>query len=118
MKLSEAIRLGAGLTVSSQYKRPEGACALQAACLAMGLPKEKWPWLDTPESPWAWINNRNTSPVDGSQRRIMEIIWSLNDTHKWTRYQIAEWVATIEPRGEAQSPAEQEAPRALQATQA
>jgi predicted nucleic-acid-binding protein len=34
-------------------------------------------------------------------KSLEHIVWHLNDKHKWTREQIAEWVETIEAQQEA-----------------
>ena len=97
MKLSDAIRLGAML-------KPQGrgclemnghSCALGAALDAIGhlghqyggqILREHWPYLET--------------EVCGPLRlmgRLYRVIVDLNDDHGWTREQIADWVATVEP---------------------
>lgn len=105
MKLSEAIRLGAML-------KPQGfggttkdaSCALRAASDALGIPelrhllyyglnyeelKGRFPFLRC-EAHCPACSARNDD--------TLSIIWHLNDTHRWTREQIADWVATVEPQ--------------------
>ena len=115
MKLSEAIRLGAML-------RPQGfesfgldlgngqrvTCALGAAAEAIGSQSLTWQFYA--------VNNREVAedldavfgeilnarhrrcPVKGCRTRRIPagVIVHLNDGHRWTREQIAEWVETIE----------------------
>ena len=106
LRLSEAIRLGA--TIRPQAFRTlvtdDGACALGAALLAVGArPEEavrsalnRWPWASTVSA---------DCPGCGRSRTVFRVITHLNDRHRWTREQIATWVAGIEPtdvlRGQA-----------------
>jgi len=98
MRLSEAIRLGA--TMRPQAFRTlltdDGACALGAALLAVGArPEEavrsaldRWPWASTVNA---------DCPRCTRSRTVFRVITHLNDRHRWTREQIATWVAGIEP---------------------
>jgi hypothetical protein len=104
MKLSEAILLGSiGTPQAFCESRPEEetACALEAAALAIGVPKRLWGVLDRH---WPWINRAATCPHRGEcdfnrvDRDVSQVIWHLNDQHHWPRPQIAAWVATIEPQ--------------------
>jgi hypothetical protein len=106
MKLSEAIRLGAmlkpqrfgGLYVDS------GTCALGAAMDAIGaLPKKQS--VICSDAEWEpalrlWgglLDRRVAHPVNASPEDLVcHVITNLNDSHKWTREQIADWVETIE----------------------
>ena len=99
MKLSEAIRLGAMMMPQAfrTLLTDDGACALGAALLAVGArPEEavrsalnRWPWASTVSA---------DCPRCGRSRTVFRVITHLNDRHRWTREQIAEWVAGIEPR--------------------
>ncbi len=105
LKLSEAMRLGAMLKPQGFWAlRPkETACALDAVRLAVGrepLLADLWPILDGPA----------TCPVCGEDPHyalsLAQVIAThLNDTHRWTREQIADW---IEAEFERTPPAAQE----------
>jgi hypothetical protein len=98
MKLSEAIRLGAMMMPQAfrTLLSDDGACALGAALLAVGArPEEavrsalnRWPWASTVSA---------DCPRCGRSRTVFRVVTHLNDRHRWTREQIAEWVAGIEP---------------------
>jgi hypothetical protein len=98
MKLSEAIRLGAMMMPQAfrTLLTDDGACALGAALLAVGArPEEavrsalnRWPWASTVSA---------DCPTCGRSRTVFRVITHLNDRHRWTREQIAKWVAGIEP---------------------
>jgi hypothetical protein len=98
MKLSEAIRLGAMMRPQAfrTLLTDGGACALGAALLAVGArPEEavrsalnRWPWASTVSA---------DCPRCGRSRTVFRVITHLNDRHRWTREQIAKWVAGIEP---------------------
>jgi hypothetical protein len=48
---------------------------------------------------WPWLEGRSRCPVCGAHRICGRIIADcLNDRHRWTREQIADWVETIERR--------------------
>src|SRR5690349_2366375 len=102
MKLSDAILLG---SVNNKqafgFFYLEGAtCAMGAALDAVGKlnrfrqdknftnEREVWPWAH---------NTRADCPVCKLNNKVREIVAHLNNTHGWTRPQIAAWVATIEP---------------------
>jgi len=98
MKLSEAIRLGAMMMPQAfrTLLTDDGACALGAALLAVGAQPEeavrsalnRWPWASTVSA---------DCPRCGRSRTVFRVITHLNDRHRWTREQIAKWVAGIEP---------------------
>lgn len=110
MRLSEAIRLGAmdhpqafGVLVTADGAR----CALGSALLAVGIPVidsvfvhakafAQWPILgkhgqQCPVCEWFYLCN------------VAGAIAHLNDCHRWTREQIADWVETIECAQEPES---------------
>ena len=97
MKLSEAIRM---------YSL-DAPCALGGALQSIGTPaknqtdyspvKVAWPWVKEPE--FSCPIAKGCSP-----RTPLQMIWHLNDTHRWTRQQIADWVETVEPSEPAQEP--------------
>lgn len=116
MKLSDAIRLGAMLRPQAFGRafRDQGSCAFGAALEATGMKyngrrrridvfvAERWAWADDgqatrcPECRGVFASGAG------------EIVVHLNDTHLWTREQIAAWVEMIEPAESepAQAPAE------------
>ncbi len=100
MRLSEAIRLGATMKPQGfgQAFTPDGgSCALGAALDAIGVPQgypfNIWPemikeilfWQDCPECGRAGAEIRLSMPAH------------LNDTHRWTRERIADFVELHEP---------------------
>lgn len=105
MKLSEAIRLGAMLKPQAfNSSGREGSCALRAAADASGLQddlhsllayeglKRRYPVLlrPVPACPVCWCWGTEDA-------HVLDIVWHLNDSHRWTRERIADWVATVEP---------------------
>ena len=98
MKLSEAIRLGSvacaqsfGATFTSDGRR----CAHGAALLAVGLPNKEYP---ASMEVWCWtIRTQAICPVCKAASMPFSVIRCLNDNHRWTRSQIADWVETVEP---------------------
>src|SRR5918994_57756 len=105
MRLSEAIRLGAMMRPQAfrTLLTDDGAYAFGAALLAVGArPEEavpsaldRWPWASTVSA---------DCPGCGRSRTLFRVITHLNDRHRWTREQIAKWVAAIEPNGCAPGP--------------
>jgi hypothetical protein len=109
MKLSEAIRLGA-LLKPQGIATPSGSsksCALLAACEAVGqlmtsaVLATEWPEM---------YGRAVSCPVCDAHHSYLTgcIGCCLNDKHRWTREQIADWVQTIEEQavakvGEAQA---------------
>ena len=115
MQFSEAIMLGS-------FDKPQcfgffhnalgGSCALGAAHDAVGAPdglgtpigliirrdKERWPVLRIGDS----------CPVCGVWAQLVHLVPHLNDTHRWSREKIADWVATKEREMAAKSQAEEE----------
>lgn len=105
MRLSEAIRIGAKLrpqTTAGEYIEPHGgSCALGAAYEAIADGddvledvcddelEEAFPILRDSEPSVACPSCANTVHMSP-----MGLIVHLNDTHKWTREQIADWVET------------------------
>ena len=98
MKLSEAIRLGAAIT-EQEYgaffrqidDRVVATCALGGAALAAGIPircsseqniYDKWPI----------IRRLSTHPLRNIRWSMGIIIAILNDTDRWSREKIADWV--------------------------
>jgi asparagine synthetase A len=42
------------------------------------------------------VDKKVTHPVNKTEHRLFDIIISLNDDHKWTREQIADWIETLD----------------------
>lgn len=95
MRLSEAIRLGATMKpqVFGLYKSERGTCAMGAAADAIGADEYYqvyFTWL----SIITFINQMPCpecgAPFDAARAGMM--IVHLNDTHRWTRERIADFV--------------------------
>ncbi len=87
MKLSEAIRLGSMLRPQSFgtfFSKDGGTCALAAAQEA-GFDN-----IDV-------MTRVVESPFYGHTSSLAACVVNLNDHHRWTREQIADWVETVEP---------------------
>jgi len=98
MRLSEAIQLGAMMT-SQAFRalfKGDGACALGAALLAVGVAPEQAGRSVRKRWPWAFAVSVNC-PSCGRSRLVCQVIVHLNDDHRWTREKIGAWVAGIEP---------------------
>lgn len=107
MKLSEAILLGSVGTEQSYgplaiMPNSKSTCALGAALFAVGSqtndPERAYKQV---EERWPWILAVATVPsvlarLGDEKGDICSIIWRLNDTARWTRPQIAAWVAELE----------------------
>ena len=112
MKLSEAIRLGSltthqtfGSVVSWNFDGHGGAhpvdtCALGAAAHAKGLLGDFFDPLpidyDRIHLSFPTLDLLVKDPFLGRTRRVNQIIIDLNDSHKWSREQIANWVEGVE----------------------
>lgn len=96
MKLSEAISLGSTLNPQAFGKVIDargGRCAWGAAFEAMGLM--------APDQEWSWTTRVVKCPNCYTVLLpVHSVIIHLNDHHRWTRQQIGEWIATIEPTDE------------------
>lgn len=98
LKLSEAIRLGSMMKPQAYTDAEIGAsCALEAACEAIGLAACEWVRLDSqyPILDRADIHCPLCSSTD-DQEAFEEVVYHLNDDHKWSRERIADFVETIE----------------------
>ena len=110
MKLSEAIRLGAMLAPQGRTRllSADGStCALGAALAAVGQLASVGndpQGYDTIKAVWPWLGHQQAMFPSGMTGRVLGGIWQLNDTHGWTREQIADWVAQVEP-AEPEAPA-------------
>lgn len=109
MKLSEAIRMNGMMVPQGFGGHSMGSvmepCALGGALQSIGKQhankmddnycevRQTWPWasrlyVDCP------------SECGRGTNAVMSCIYHLNDRHRWTRQQIADWVASIEPQEE------------------
>lgn len=112
MKLSEAIRLGAMLKpqIIGNYFNDVGTCALGGAYDAIGklmacgsdMHSPVWPLIEA-EAKCPACKPPRYSLVN-YPRCVGQVITHLNDDHRWTREQIADWVATVEPQDAAVEP--------------
>ena len=98
MKLSEAIRLGSLLRPQSFWRLWDGktSCALGAAYEAAGL-LPKLPDEHALYAIFPLLRLRRRCPDCSYLDRVKNVVTHLNDQHKFTREQIAEWVTTVEP---------------------
>lgn len=108
MRLSDAIRLGSMLRPQARGgfasvqvrgwrgwflgERTMGSCALMAAAEAVGRER----WTDVLDIWPEWMRLKAVCPVTGAWNSVFSVVWRLNDTHRWTREQIADWIETIE----------------------
>lgn len=101
MKLSEAMKLGAmlrpqGFIGNVRPSDPrDGTCALQAALEAIGIVNR--PPHMTSVKHWPWTMRHSRCPACGEDGDVNSLVGCLNDKDRWTREQIAGWIATIEP---------------------
>jgi hypothetical protein len=96
VRLSEAIRLGSMLKPQTfgVFSDDEGTCALGAANEARGRCAD-----DSDVLTEAYELSARVCPVADCTAFVQgedNIIPHLNDTHRWTRERIADWVQTIE----------------------
>jgi hypothetical protein len=88
------------------YSGGETRCALGAALTAIGectpchnQGVDAGPYIKITDI-WPWTHNHVVNPTDNSRIPaaidIRTMIWMLNDSAKWTRPQIAAWVAEQE----------------------
>lgn len=102
MKLSEAIRLGAmnrRQAFKAYFCRSENTtCAIGAAIDAMGRLGNEWTCLSAVAEDLfpILVGHYVDCPVTGNTRSVFLLITELNDIHRWTREQIADWVESIE----------------------
>jgi hypothetical protein len=110
VRLSEAL-LMLGMTKPQGFGN-EGLISVDTPCAIGGAlqiigrqPEDLMPAYRIFREAWPWTEKMTVCPVCQHERtdQIKSIIWHLNDLHEWTRAQIAEWVASIEPREEEES---------------
>src|SRR5207245_1570611 len=86
MRLSEAIQLGAMMT-SQAFRtlfKGDGACALGAALLAVGVAPEQAERSVRKRWPWAFAVNVNC-PSCARSRLVCQVVVHLHADHRWTR---------------------------------
>jgi len=112
MKLSEAIMMN-GMTKPQGFG-PDSVYSVDAPCViggALQVMGEQTPnrYEDHKNygsfyGLWPWTKNKAVCPLGCSSifkvSSYSHIIFHLNDLHRWTRAQIAAWVASVEPREE------------------
>lgn len=99
MRLSEAIRLGAMMGPQSfgdTFGQDDSSCAMGAALLAVGCPRTVT--YGDIVMHFAVATAYAFHPESGIYQLVISTIRQLNDQSRWTREQIADWVATIEPQ--------------------
>lgn len=97
MRLSEAIRLGAMLKPQAfdSWGSDHDSCAIGAAHDAIGIKRT----AARSTTPWFDLYNTTVLCPAGCNRRqrvLINAVTHLNDEHRWTREQIADWVEGIE----------------------
>ena len=109
MRLSEHMRLGSMLEPHLRYADfadGKGGCAMQMALVSLGERKNNWKFL-TKKFPWILEERFSDCPckdcslglaVIGELATPGAIIIHLNDGHKWHLDEIADWVASVEPK--------------------
>ena len=113
MKLSEAILLGSvgseqGFGVNSVLTNSPTKCVMGAALHAVGInvTVSFKAYSLLPEA-WPWVNQVIDVPIiaqpqsgaflgDATRQPIWNVLWMLNDIARWTRPQVAAWVAELE----------------------
>lgn len=94
MTLSEAIRLGSmlGPQIRSDFVGPDhSSCALGAAMIAVGYHN-----CQGLKALFPITASIVRCPSCGDSWCLVDCIIHLNDAHRWTRGQIADWVETLE----------------------
>ena len=97
MKLSEAIIKGCEGTyqVGDVFTDGQGGyCVIGAAKLAAGIPDDEMR-LTHLSYLFPVATGETTHPVNGDLCHVVRACISLNDTYKWPRLSIAEWLANV-----------------------
>lgn len=111
MKLSEAIRMNGMMKPqgfgSESARDTDAPCAIGGALQSIGrqtparFEASAFGGITTE---WPFVREVSSCPAcfgdvcSGRISSVVGIIWRLNDVHRWTRSQIADWVATVEPQ--------------------
>lgn len=114
MKLSEAIRIGAAMAPQhfGNFINKDGAtCALGAALQAIGRSGHVYSELWHPNGSFTkTLNETDKALCPVCHKKRLEdnnwhsVISHLNDTHRWSREAIADWVESIENKMDAVQP--------------
>lgn len=101
MKLSHAIMMNGmtkpqGFGDKSVYSI-DSPCAIGGALQAIGKQRDGSSAYHTFTYEWPWVNRSSSCPSCPAAGTVRDTIWHLNDNHRWTRQQIAEWVSRVEP---------------------
>lgn len=100
MRLSTAIRKGATMKPQAHNgsSYPKQSCVIQAALDGYGVPAVVSTLYNSGQTDytkadklWPMLSNRVKHPLTGICQ-MMDILWNLNDIHKWSREAIADWV--------------------------
>lgn len=109
MKLSEAISMGAmlGPQSFSAWQLGDATCAIGAAMAAVGIEDglsrdvmRVWPWIFDEERASRVCPVAECAKSNRMAESVGHVIMHLNDNHRLTREQIADWVASVEPQEE------------------
>ncbi len=112
VRLSEAIRLGAMLRPQTEHFYFQGgkSCALGGALEATGTLYGDVEWAnDDLKMRWPWVFTTRALCPDTLQCPVCEnasvrnVIARLNNEHRWTREQIADWVEVFEAHDQPDS---------------
>ncbi len=112
MKLSEAIRLGSMVHPQGIGKLRSvnlsneviSTCALGAAYVASGLDiVTHTDNYDELIQLYPILSKRVIQPLLGTGMELVHLIYWLNDSQRWTREAIADWVQTIEDEAEVKT---------------
>ena len=101
MTLSEAIRLGSmlGPQIRLHFVGPDhSSCALGAAMIAVGYHNRRGTRWEL-KALFPITASIVRCPSCGDSCCLVDCIIHLNDAHRWTRGQIADWVETLEQAG-------------------
>jgi hypothetical protein len=124
MKLSEAIRMNGMMKPQGRgapsIGDPNAPCVIGGALQVVGkqvvaieeaqrvnnygVLRTLWMWLDQP---------RQCPACNARTYDAVNVLYHLNDDHLWTRQQIADWVASVEPQEEPAPQVEHELTEAI-----
>lgn len=102
MRLSEAIRLGATMKPQGFSQWDDNTCALKAASEAVGIKHQYManrgyhPNYGEIREMWPYINMDSSCPLCRENGDLIFSIYHLNDSHKWSREKIADFVEMVE----------------------
>lgn len=101
MKLSEAIKAGACGKKQITGRVTDGAdgrCVIGMAIEAAGEVVDNHEWVMAFRRLFpSHIESIYIHPIAGeAEENMLDMLWQLNDRHKWTIEQIVAWVASVE----------------------